>query len=181
MSRSVASPDAETPSYCPVFIRVTISSELLPTFAFTLQLVAFSNGCTQSTVLSSEPSSAYPAHTMMFSAPSPLPSALSIDSLGGAAREPLAPADELDLDELHELMSNTTLAAIAVRPKTFGCRMGTPSSLKRRPRAGCPRNSLPRTRDQAATPEPPVVRGKPAHRTTRSRGFAAARQVRRRR
>src|ERR1700690_4244917 len=128
MSRNVASPDAETPSYWPVFIKVTISSEVLPTFAFTLQLVACSNGCTQSTVLSSEPSSAYPAQTMMFSAPSPLPSTFSIDSLGGAAREPLAVADELDFDELQELMSNTALAAMAVRPSTLVCRMGTPST-----------------------------------------------------
>src|SRR5450432_4689076 len=114
MSRKVASPDADTPSYWPVFIKVTISSEVLPTFAFTLQPVCCSNGCTQSTVLSSEPSSAYPAQTMMFSAPSPLPSDCSIDSFGGAAREPLAaePA-ELDFDELHELMSSTAVAASA--------------------------------------------------------------------
>jgi hypothetical protein len=56
-----------------------------------------------------------------------LPSDFSIDSFGGAAREPLAVADELDFDELQELMSNTALAAMAVRPNTFVCRIGTPS------------------------------------------------------
>jgi hypothetical protein len=65
---------------------------------------------------------------MMFSAPSPLPSVFSIEPFGGAAREPLAVADELDFDELQELISNTAVAAMAVRPNTLVCRMGTPST-----------------------------------------------------
>jgi hypothetical protein len=48
MSRSVASPDADTPSYSPVFISWTISDELAPTLTVTLQPVASSNGVTQS-------------------------------------------------------------------------------------------------------------------------------------
>jgi hypothetical protein len=58
ISRCVASPDADTPSYSPVCISCTISSELLPVLTFTLQPVASSNGVTQSTDGSVEPSSA---------------------------------------------------------------------------------------------------------------------------
>ena len=43
MSLSVASPDAETPSYAPVAIRSTMSSELAPSFVFTLQPVCCVN------------------------------------------------------------------------------------------------------------------------------------------
>src|SRR5881409_48033 len=42
--RSVASPDAETPSYSPVFMSWTISDELAPTLTVVLQPVAASNG-----------------------------------------------------------------------------------------------------------------------------------------
>jgi len=48
MRRSVASPDADTPSYWPVFISWTISDELAPTLTVVLQPVAVSNGVTQS-------------------------------------------------------------------------------------------------------------------------------------
>ena len=58
MSRSVASPDADRPSYWPVRINWTISSEVLPTLMLTLQPVSFSKGCTQSTFGSLDPSSA---------------------------------------------------------------------------------------------------------------------------
>ena len=58
MSRSVASPEAETPSYWPVRINVTISSDVLPILTLTWQPVCFSNGVTQSTFGSVEPSSA---------------------------------------------------------------------------------------------------------------------------
>ena len=51
----MASPEAETPSYLPVFISVTISSEVLPTVTLTLQPVFFSKGVTQSTFGSVEP------------------------------------------------------------------------------------------------------------------------------
>ena len=56
--RRVASPDADTPSYWPVFIKVTISSDVLAVFVLTWQPVFFSNGVTQSTFGSVEPSSA---------------------------------------------------------------------------------------------------------------------------
>ena len=58
MRRSDASPEAETPSYWPVFMRVTISSDVLPILTFTLQPVSFVNGVTQSTFGSVEPFSA---------------------------------------------------------------------------------------------------------------------------
>ncbi len=58
MSRRLASPDADTPSYRPVFISATIESDVSATFVCTWQPVAFVNGVTQSTVLSLEPSSA---------------------------------------------------------------------------------------------------------------------------
>ena len=51
----VASPEADTPSYLPVFMSVTISSEVLPTVIFTLQPVAFSKPVTQSTLGSVAP------------------------------------------------------------------------------------------------------------------------------
>ena len=49
ISRLVASPDADTPSYCPGLfrIRLTMSSDVLPYFTETLQPVSSSNGLTQ--------------------------------------------------------------------------------------------------------------------------------------
>src|SRR5437899_9946516 len=73
MSFTDALPDADTPSYCPVRIRVTISSEVLATLTFVWQPVAFSNGLTQSTFGSVEPSSQYPAQQMTERCPSPGP------------------------------------------------------------------------------------------------------------
>ena len=58
MSRSDASPEADTTSYWPVFIRLTISSDVGAVFTLTWQPVCFSNGVTQSTLGSVEPSSA---------------------------------------------------------------------------------------------------------------------------
>ncbi len=55
--RRVASPDADTPSYLPVRISVTISSEVLPIFTLTLQPVSSSKSDTQSTAGSVDPSS----------------------------------------------------------------------------------------------------------------------------
>ena len=55
--RAVASPEAETPSYWPVRISCTISSEVLPTLTLTWQPVSFSKSVTQSTFGSVEPSS----------------------------------------------------------------------------------------------------------------------------
>src|SRR5512139_75136 len=82
MSRSEASPDAETASYWPVFIRLPISSEVPATLVLTLHPVCFSNGCTQSTFLSLEPSSAYPAQATRLTCPSPAPSDCSAGILG---------------------------------------------------------------------------------------------------
>ena len=58
ISRRDASPEADTTSYCPDFIRLTASSEVPKYFTSTWQPVSFSNGVTQSTALSVEPSSA---------------------------------------------------------------------------------------------------------------------------
>src|SRR3979411_1906836 len=73
MRRSVALPDAETPSYWPVCMSETISSEVPAIFALVLHPVACSNGVTQLTFGSVAPLSAYPAQTMMLRAPSPAP------------------------------------------------------------------------------------------------------------
>src|SRR5580765_474999 len=76
MSRLVASPDAETPSYWlppPCRMRFTISSEVLPYFTVTLQPVCVWNGVTQSAVGLFWPFSTYPGHAIRFSAPSPAP------------------------------------------------------------------------------------------------------------
>jgi hypothetical protein len=56
-SRREASPEAETASYWPDFISWTISSEVAATLTLTWQPVSCSNGVTQSTLLSVEPSS----------------------------------------------------------------------------------------------------------------------------
>ena len=58
MSRSDASPEADTTSYPPVFIRLTASSEVSKYFTLAWHPVCFSNGVTQSTLGSVEPSSA---------------------------------------------------------------------------------------------------------------------------
>ena len=58
ISRSVASPEAETTSYSPVFISCTASSEVPKYLTLAWQPVCSSNGVTQSTDLSVEPSSA---------------------------------------------------------------------------------------------------------------------------
>ncbi len=57
MRRREASPEAETASYSPVFISLTISSELAATLELTLQPVCFSKSPTQFTLGSLEPSS----------------------------------------------------------------------------------------------------------------------------
>src|SRR5689334_12213235 len=95
MSRSVASPDADTPSYCPVRINCTISSDVLPIFTLTWQPVCFWNGCTQSTLGSFCPLSAYPAQAMMLSCPSPLPTDLAVGTSGTA---PASADPELPLE-----------------------------------------------------------------------------------
>src|SRR4051812_30216860 len=90
MSRSVASPDAETPSYWPVFISWTISSEVFPILLLTWQPVACSNGWTQSTFGSLLPSSAYPAQLTRFNCPSPCPRLCCMATLGSAGVPPAA-------------------------------------------------------------------------------------------
>src|SRR3954454_16065061 len=66
INRRLASPDAETASYCPVRIRVTISSDEPPYFAFSLQPVCFTNGFTHWGAV-------YPSQAIRFTVPSPLP------------------------------------------------------------------------------------------------------------
>src|SRR2546426_6373047 len=63
--RRLASPEAETASYWPVRISVTISSEEPPYFARTLQPVALVNGFTHCGCV-------YPSHAIRLSEPSPL-------------------------------------------------------------------------------------------------------------
>src|SRR4051794_28231017 len=75
MRRLLASPEADTPSYWPVCISWTISSDVLPIFTFTLQPESVSNFPTQFTLGSLAPLSAYPAQAMMSSCPSPAPMA----------------------------------------------------------------------------------------------------------
>ncbi len=58
ISRSEASPDAETTSYSPDCISCTASSEVAKYFTLAWQPVSCSNGVTQSIDLSVEPSSA---------------------------------------------------------------------------------------------------------------------------
>src|SRR6185295_3150520 len=60
-----------------------MSSEVGAVFTLTLQPVAFSNGVTQSTAGSVEPSSAYPAQATMLRAPSGVPSLSSALRSGG--------------------------------------------------------------------------------------------------
>ena len=71
--RSVASPDADTTSYCPVEKSWYASSDVPNVFTDALQPVFSSNGVTQSMSADVEPSSAYPGHARMLTAPSPLP------------------------------------------------------------------------------------------------------------
>ncbi len=56
-SRAVALPEAETPSYWPLLISSTISSEVLPILTLTWQPVCFSKSVIQSTLGSLDPSS----------------------------------------------------------------------------------------------------------------------------
>jgi hypothetical protein len=44
IKRTLALPDADTPSYWPVEMRSIMSSELAPSFVFTLQPVSWVNG-----------------------------------------------------------------------------------------------------------------------------------------
>src|SRR5215471_3741372 len=128
MSRSVASPDAETPSYWPVFMSATISSDVLPILTLTLQPVCDSNGCTQSTLGSSEPSSAYPAQAMMLSAPSPAPTDFCTGTFGSFSPP--------DLELLHAATRHSA-AAIATAGRVMI--MLTPidfTNPERRPGAG---------------------------------------------
>src|SRR2546423_9906792 len=65
MRRTLAFPEAETPSYCPVEIRSIMSSEVAPSFVFTLQSVCLVNRFAQDL-------SAYPAQMTRLTLPSPL-------------------------------------------------------------------------------------------------------------
>src|SRR5450631_1101554 len=83
MSRRVASPDAETVSYCPVRISWTASSEVPKVLMLTLQPEVFSHSVTQSTVLSLLPPSTYPGQASTLTDPSGVPSLLRGLSGGG--------------------------------------------------------------------------------------------------
>src|ERR1700730_2089219 len=121
MSRREALPDAETPSYWPVFISCTISSDVLPIFTFTLHPVCCWNGPTQLTFGSFAPLSAYPAQAMMLSAPSPAPMDCSIAPPGSCGAAVLEPAEldgllVLELELLHAPATSTTVAVSATPP-----------------------------------------------------------------
>src|SRR5438093_13098610 len=70
--RRLASPEAETASYCPVRMSVTISSEEPPYLARTLQPVALVNGFTHWGWV-------YPSHAIRLRAPSPFPILVIVD------------------------------------------------------------------------------------------------------
>src|SRR5664279_2388866 len=91
MRRRVASPEAETVSYCPVRISWTASSEVPNVLMLTLQPEVFSQSVTQSTVLSLLPSSTYPGHASTLTDPSGVPSLASGFS-GGGTKAPVLPA-----------------------------------------------------------------------------------------
>src|SRR3954470_7534013 len=91
MRRRVASPDADTPSYCPPFMSVTISSEEPATLLLTLQPVAFVNGVTQSGSPDLLPPMAWPAQRTRSPSPSPAPTDFWTGTEGGAGCP--APAD----------------------------------------------------------------------------------------
>src|SRR3954464_1235960 len=102
MSRSVASPAADTPSYWPLFISVTISSDDPATLLLTLQPVCCVNGVTQSGSPFLLPSITYPAHETRSTSPSPAPTDCAVATLGGAAwvAPPAPPVpDDAELDE----------------------------------------------------------------------------------
>src|ERR687884_497871 len=95
MSRRVASPDADTPSYCPFFMSVTISSDDPATLLLTLHPVCFSNGVTQSGSPALLPSMTYPAQLTRSTSPSPGPTDCCTWTDGGAARVDPPPPPEL--------------------------------------------------------------------------------------
>src|SRR4051794_18393340 len=64
-------------------MRFTISSDVPAILVLTLHPVCFSNGWTQSTVLSLEPSSAYPAQATSLTGPPPCPGDAWASILGG--------------------------------------------------------------------------------------------------
>src|SRR3954447_22164109 len=160
MSRSVASPEADTPSYLPVRISVTISSEVLPILTLVWQPVAFSNGVTQSTFGSVEPSSAYPAQAMMFSCPSPWPTVFCSGSFGAVSPLPLVlPAPPLSLLP-HAATPNAAIQATSAAHRPFVLML--PPDLGDRPRS--------RTSAPDATRRAPSDRGPRARPRTSSRG-----------
>ena len=95
---------------------MTISSDVFPILTFTLQPVCFSKGVTQSTLGSLDPFSAYPAHAMMLSAPSPAPTEDAMGTDGGAGRAVLLPLlDPPDDPPLEpQAAASRTTAALAV-------------------------------------------------------------------
>src|SRR4051794_29022888 len=112
MSRSDASPDADTVSYWPVFIRATISSDVPAILVLTLQPVCFSNGVTQSTLGSLEPSSAYPAQATRLTWPSPCPTDCCIGTLG-TVKPPCPAAVALSPESPPQAAAVSPIASVA--------------------------------------------------------------------
>src|SRR5881392_1636296 len=100
MSRNVASPDADTPSYWPLFMSVTISSAEPATLLLTLQPVCFVKGVTQSGSPALLPSMTYPAQLTRSTSPSPGPTDAWADAAGGVAcaDDPPPPPPEPPVD-----------------------------------------------------------------------------------
>src|SRR5216110_3268749 len=139
---------------------VTISSEVLPTLTLVWQPVAFSNGVTQSTFGSVEPSSAYPAQAMMLSCPSPCPTDFCTGSFGGFSPLPLL-ALVLPLSLLpHAATPNAAMQATSAAHRPFVLML--PPDLGDRPRS--------RTSVADATRRAPSVRDPRARPRTSSRG-----------
>src|SRR3954468_8195819 len=111
---------------------VTISSDVLPILTLVWQPVAFSNGVTQSTFGSVDPSSAEPAQAMMFSWPSPAPTAFWTGSFGALSPQPpLEPPLSLLLPHAATPNAATQATTAAHRPLV----LMLPPDLGNRPRS----------------------------------------------
>src|SRR5882757_9267213 len=97
-------------------MRVTISSDVPAVFTVTLHPVDVSNGVTQSTVLSFEPFSTYPAHATRLTWPSPVPNEASLAMLGGFRPDPGAAVPPL----VPPLLQAASVSAPMARRPTRG-------------------------------------------------------------
>src|SRR5258706_12195973 len=99
-------------------MRVTISSEVPAIFTLPLHPVDASNDVTQSTVLSFEPFSTYPAHATRLTAPSPAPNEACLAIFGGFRPDPGAAPPVPAL-----LQAASASAPMATRPTRGDFRM----------------------------------------------------------